>query len=258
MEKDSAISKPTIKIHIGCSGFCYKHWIGLFYPVNCKTTQFFRVYQEYFNTVEVNSTFYHYPTSKQIDSWILKSKDPFIFTFKAPRLITHRKRLEDCEDSLLLFLHLISPLKENKKLGAILFQTPATLNFNLTVLERFLDILPHGYRYAFEFRNRKFYNEDVYSMFRKKNVDFAYISEAGEVPYDKVIALFKYFRLHGVGVRYASNYSEYYLYALAEKIKYAMQNRASEVYVYFNNDYNAYAPHNALRLIQIIKEFVEI
>jgi uncharacterized protein YecE (DUF72 family) len=256
MSTDSLISEYERRIHIGCSGYYYKHWIGRFYPGNCKTPQFFRIYQEHFHTVEVNTTFYHFPTSKQIDSWILKSKDSFIFTFKAPRLITHQKRLVECEDSLLLFLHLIRPVKEAKKLGAILFQTPATLIFNLEILESFMDILPSGYRYAFEFRNSKYYNEDVYKIFIIKNIDPVYISEARGIPCERVTASFKYFRLHGKQARYASNYTDEQLYTLAEKIKFALQNGASEVYVYFNNDFNAYAPHNAMRLKQIVKEVI--
>ena len=76
----SEIEKKEVKkprIHVGCSGYYYKHWIGRFYPEACKSTHFFQHYQTYFSTVEINSTFYHYPTEKQIHSWIEKSNDDF-------------------------------------------------------------------------------------------------------------------------------------------------------------------------------------
>jgi uncharacterized protein YecE (DUF72 family) len=93
-------------------------------------------------------------------------------------------------------------------------------------------------------------------MFSVKNIDLVYISEARGIPCERVTASFKYFRLHGKQARYASNYTDEQLYTLAEKIKSTLQNGASEVYVYFNNDFNAYAPHNAMRLKQIVKEVI--
>ncbi len=245
---------PEIRhnIHIGCSGYYYKHWMGLFYPETAKSYQFFTFYQKYFHTVEINSTFYHYPTEKQIQSWLNRSPDKFIFTIKAPRLITHMKRLNNCKDELSLFFRLIKPLEQEKKLGVILFQTPASLSFDIGLLDEFTDVLPPEYRYSFEFRNREYYNKDIYDVLSRRKMDFAYVSESTGKPFKDIVAPFKYFRMHGSGTRYSSNYSDDELHDLADKIIRSSNNGKNEVFVYFNNDYKAYAPKNALRLIEML------
>jgi uncharacterized protein YecE (DUF72 family) len=240
-------------IHIGCSGYYYEHWIGSFYPEGTRSGDFFAFYQEKFSTVELNTTFYHFPREAQVESWNKKSREGFIFTVKAPRIITHVKKLKDCRENLLLFLHLIKPLKESSKLGAILFQTPPSFTCDIKVLEDFVSILPQGYRFACEFRNRALYREDVYGILADKGVDFASVSEKNSVPFDGCIAPFKYFRMHGVQERYASNYSEEDLKSLAGKMLQAWDGGKREVFAYFNNDYGAYAPSNAARLREIVQ-----
>ena len=253
MNKNNDITDERLKkIHIGCSGYYYKHWVGLFYPDTCKSSDFFGYYQQNFSTVEINSTFYHFPTDKQINSWLKKSRDDFLFTFKAPRLITHRKRLVNCKDSLLLFLHLVKIVKQSEKLGVILFQTPGSLTFNLDTVERFLYDLPTGYKYAFEFRNREYYNNEIYNLLAQKGIDFVYVSESQGPPFEDVIGDFKYFRLHGSGSQYSSNYTEEELHNLAGKIIHSIKRGSNDIYVYFNNDYNAYAAYNAIELMKIL------
>ena len=240
------------EIHVGCSGYYYDHWIGSFYPEGTKPGGFFDVYRERFTTVELNTTFYHFPREAQVDSWARKSGEGFVFSVKAPRLITHAKKLRDCRESLLLFLHLIKPLKESGKLGAILFQTPPSFAFDLEVLSEFVALLPQGYRYAFEFRDQSWRREEVAAALAGKEADFACVSERDTVPFDECIAPFKYFRMHGLGERYASNYSERDLENLAKKVLRAWEGGKREVFVYFNNDYGGYAPANAARLRELV------
>jgi uncharacterized protein YecE (DUF72 family) len=237
-------------IRIGCSGYYYAHWKEKFYPEGTKSSEFFSVYQQYFDTVEVNATFYHNPTQRQVGSWIEKSKPGFVFSFKAPRTITHYKKFIECRNELLLFLRLITPVKEADKLGVILFQSPPSLKCSEDELDGFLHELPPGYSYAFEFRNREYYRKEIYDLLQGKGADFVWVSDPSQKPFEKLIAPFKYMRMHGSGARYASDYSEEELHTIAGKIG----SLETDVYCYFNNDYNAYAPHNALRLIQILQE----
>ena len=239
-------------VRIGCSGYYYKHWIGKFYSNEARPYKFFDEYIKYFNTVELNSTFYHYPTEKQVVSWIKKSPDNFLFSVKMPRLITHKRLLKDCKDNVLLFFHLIKPLKIENKLGVILIQTPKGLKYNIDILNNFLELLPHGYRYAFEFRNKDYYNDEIYEIMKNKKMDMAYISGMNYIPCNDVFSDFKYYRMHGIQVRYASDYNDDELFKIAEDIKIALSRGAYKIFVYFNNDYNAYAPKNALRLKEII------
>jgi uncharacterized protein YecE (DUF72 family) len=240
------------EIHIGCSGYYYDHWVGGFYPEGTRPGGFFDLYRERFATVELNTTFYHFPRQAQVESWARKSGEGFVFSVKAPRLITHVKKLRDCRENLLLFLHLVKPLKESGKLGAILFQTPPSFACDLGALEEFVAVLPPGYRYAFEFRDPSWRREDVVSALAGKEADFASVSEKDSVPFDECIALFKYFRMHGLGERYASNYSEGDLQTLAKKALHAWDGGNREVFVYFNNDYGGYAPANAARLRELV------
>ena len=241
-------------VRIGCSGYYYKHWIGKFYKEGTRPYKFFDEYIRFFDTVELNSTFYHYPTEKQVESWIKKSPENFLFSVKMPRLITHRKLLKDCEDNILLFLHLIKPLKQQNKLGVILIQTPKGLKYDIGLLNDFMDLLPHGYRYAFEFRNKEYYNDNVFKIMRDKKMDMAYISGMDYIPNNNIFADFKYYRMHGIKVRYASDYTDTQLLSIANDIKKVLAKGINNIFVYFNNDYNAYAPKNALRLKEILAQ----
>jgi uncharacterized protein YecE (DUF72 family) len=238
-------------IRIGCSGYYYDHWVGGFYPGGTRPGGFFDAYRERFSTVELNTTFYHFPREAQVESWAGKSGEGFVFSVKAPRLITHVKKLGGCRESLLLFLHLMKPLKAAGKLGAILFQTPPSFTCDLTALEEFVAILPPGYRYAFEFRDGSWRRDEVYAALAAREADFAFVSEHDTAPFEQCIAPFKYFRLHGLGERYASNYSEGDLEGVAKSVLRAWDGGKREVFVYFNNDYGGYAPANAKRLVEL-------
>jgi uncharacterized protein YecE (DUF72 family) len=152
----------------------------------------------------------------------------FVFSVKAPRLITHVKKLRGCRENLLLFLHLIKPLKESGKLGAILFQTPPSFARDLAALE------------------------EVVAALAGKQADIASVSERGTDPFDECVAAFKYFRMHGLGERYASNYFERDLEVLAGKLLGAWDGGKREVFAYFNNDFGGYALANAARLRELV------
>jgi uncharacterized protein YecE (DUF72 family) len=238
---------------VGCSGYYYPHWKGTFYPAESKNQQFFSFYQERFTTVELNTTFYHFPREKQVDSWIKRSAEGFLFSVKTPRVITHTKGFRECRNELLLFLHLIKPLKESGKLGAILFQTPPSLSCEIRTLEAFLDMLPPGYCYAFEFRNSTFFREELFTLLGNRGADVVSSSRSGSVPFDRVIAPFKYFRLHGPATRSKSNYGDQELAQLARKAIRIWNNGERDLFLYFNNDYNAYAPANAMDMVRLIE-----
>lgn len=138
-------------IHIGTSGWAYKHWRGTFYPDHIKVKDQFSYYQNIFNTVEINNTFYRIPSDAAFQKWEREVQDDFVYVIKANRFITHMKKLHDPEDSLLIFMEKIKFLE--KKLGAVLFQLPPFLSADLTLLENFLLALSDKNRYVFEFRH---------------------------------------------------------------------------------------------------------
>ncbi|WP_200763666.1 DUF72 domain-containing protein [Nitrosophilus alvini] len=242
---------PDRAVFIGTSGFYYEHWKGVFYPADLSKTKFFDYYIKKFDTLEINSTFYHMPKSKTIEHWIEKSPDNFVFSLKANRSITHYKKLKNCKNDLYAFLHLIKPMKA--KLGAVLFQLPPSLKIDIDLLAAFLHILPVGYRFAFEFRNATWFEEEVYELLRRYNAAFCiYDFNKRESP-KEITAEFVYIRLHGPDGPYRGCYSEESLLEWAGFIKNAT-NKGKKIFCYFDNDYEGNAPKNAKRLIELLNK----
>lgn len=82
---------------IGCSGYYNRIWKGSFYPEDLPMTKWFDYYAEKFNSLELNTTFYHFPTPEILKKWYDTSPSGYKFSVKAPRLITHYKKFKDCK-----------------------------------------------------------------------------------------------------------------------------------------------------------------
>src|SRR5918911_5069 len=102
--------RESSRIHIGTSGWHYKHWKGCFYPLDLSNEDFLRYYVKYFHTVEINNSFYHLPQEKTLIEWRDITPGGFIFAVKANRYITHMKKLKEPEQPLSLFLKRIGIL----------------------------------------------------------------------------------------------------------------------------------------------------
>src|SRR5205085_1235644 len=122
----STVSKS---IHVGCSGWVYRHWKGLFYPEGLPQKRWFERYTEDFDTVEINASFYRLPLASTFDGWRDKAPQGFRYALKVNRFITHMKKLIDCEQPLSDFVALARRL--NGTLGPLLYQLPPSLKFNL-------------------------------------------------------------------------------------------------------------------------------
>jgi len=240
-----------IKNYIGTSGYGYSHWKGVFYPEDLPYREFFPYYIKFFDTVELNNTFYHIPRESSVEKWHKTSPLDFIFSIKANKSITHIKRLKNTENSLKLFEGRIAQLQ--KKIGVILFQLPPSFKKDLTVLKDFLAILDPKRKYTFEFRHKSWFTDETYSLLKAKNIALC-ISDTPRYPYEEIItANYTYVRLHGHKVLYASNYSHKALQKYAEKIR-KWNEKGIVTYVYFDNDYYGYAVKNALYLKKILEE----
>jgi len=244
--------------YIGTSGWSYDHWRGLFYPEELSKGKWLEFYVEKFDTAELNSSFYRLPKRKTFENWRKRTPKNFIFSVKMSRYISHVKRLLDPEESLSRFFEAVSALKE--KCGPILIQLPPGLKFDEDRLKNFLELLTRdyrGYRFTMECRNETWFQDPVYEIFRKYNIALC-LADTPMYPYaEEITSNFVYIRLHGHERLYASNYSNRQLDELAEKIR-KWNKKDMDVYVYFDNDANAYAPKNALRLKEILSNFVKI
>ena len=136
-------------VHIGTSGWHYKHWLGDFYPEKLPAKEMLNFYTQHFDTVEINNTFYHLPANTTFNAWRDNSPENFVYALKGSRFITHMKKLKDPESSTAKFFEGAELLET--KLGPILFQLPPRWQLNLERLEEFLEVLPQQHHYTLNF-----------------------------------------------------------------------------------------------------------
>lgn len=232
-------------LRIGTSGWSYDHWQGLFYPEDLSKDKWLEYYAQSFDTVELNSSFYHLPKLKTFENWRERTPKSFLFSVKSSRFISHILKLNSVRKPLQSLLDAASGLSE--KLGPILFQLPPNFTFDLGRLKKFLKILPTDKRFTFEFRHESWFCSEVYELLRKNNLALT-ISDMPKYPLVfETTADFVYVRLHGHKVLYVSKYSKAELEVWAQKIKGWLADDL-DVYVYFDNDANANAVQNAQEL----------
>jgi len=234
---------------IGTSGWHYEHWRGRFYPEGLAKVRWLDFYSKHFNTVELNNSFYRLPSEQAFSSWWQLSPPGFVFAVKVSRFITHIKRLKSVEEPLQTFLNRANLLRE--KLGPLLYQLPPGMKRNEQVLEAFLQTLPSGYQHVVEFRNESWLNSDVFGVLKRYNVAVCIFDMPGFTCPTVSTADFAYFRFHGSTGLYSSCYSDEELRNWAAKIA-EIGKDLKAVYVYFNNDAEAYAVCNALSLARYL------
>jgi uncharacterized protein YecE (DUF72 family) len=236
-------------IHIGTSGWHYKHWCGPYYAEKLAASKMLACYYQDFDTVEINNSFYKLPYESTFAKWRQDTPRNFCFAVKASRFITHMKKLKDPENALENFIPRAEALKE--KLGPILFQLPPHWPVNLERLEEFLSALPKKHLYTFEFREPSWHRDEVYELLRRHNAAFCmYELDRFQTP-DVISADWTYIRLHGPGGKYQGSYSTRQLRDWAAKIR-DWSGSLRAVYVYFDNDQAGYAVHNALELKRLV------
>jgi uncharacterized protein YecE (DUF72 family) len=240
----------SVRIHIGTSGWHYKHWRGSFYGPDVRAADMFRFYVHQFDTVEINNSFYRLPTTKALRDWKDAAPNKFCFAVKASRFLTHMKKLKDPKPGLRRFFARVETLGRN--LGPILFQLPPRWQCNFTRLSCFLAALPGKHRAAFEFRDPTWHHQTIYDLLRRHNAAFCVYELAGFQSPVEFTADFAYIRLHGPDGAYQGRYTEKRLDGWAKQIR-EWQRRLNDVYVYFDNDQNGYAALNALELKKMLK-----
>ena len=234
---------------IGTSGYYYPGWISEFYPEGMSSNGFLEYYEQFFNTVEINSTFYHMPRATTIKNLKKKLKEDFVVSVKLNRTITHQKRLKDVKDLLDSFFESVLVLGNN--LGVILVQLPPSLKKDEELLFSFIEMLPKNVKFAIEFRHKTWLEKSVFNILRKYNIAFV-VTHGDNYPFLKIdTAEFAYIRLHGPKELYASSYSEEELKEWAIYIK-SLNGKGLSTFVYFNNDFYCYAVKNALTLKNIL------
>jgi len=233
---------------VGTSGWHYFHWRGRFYPQELPPWQWLDYYIQHFPTVELNASFYRQPRKSAWQGWRKAVPEGFRFAVKASRFITHIQRLKESAEALETFLSGARLLEE--KLGPILFQLPPGFHRteeNWRRLQDFLPLLPRDLQCVFEFRHASWFCDETYDLLRRYNVAFcSFHMQRLDCPL-LATADFAYMRFHGPEARYAGNYSDEELRYWARRFRELGQG-LKDFYIYFNNDYNAYAAFNAQTL----------
>jgi uncharacterized protein YecE (DUF72 family) len=238
-------------IHIGTSGWHYKHWVSTFYPAEAKPRDFTSHYLQHFRTVEINNSFYKLPSAETFAAWRDSVPPDFLFAVKASRFITHMKKLKDPHQSSIRFFEQVAALQE--KLGPILFQLPPFWHVNTERLARFLAVLPPQYRYAFEFRHPSWYAPEVLALLRQYGAAFFIYELEGHLSPFEITSDMVYVRLHGPGAKYQGSYSEEGLQWWAGRCR-EWQQQGLQVFVYFDNDEQGFAAFNARRLQELLQQ----
>jgi uncharacterized protein YecE (DUF72 family) len=214
-------------ILIGTSGYNYPEWKGSFYPPDLAAAKMLPYYAERFSTVEINYTFYRMPTAKLVTGWAAQVPADFRFTLKAPRRITHDRRLRDVADPVRAFCEAASEL--GPRLGALLFQLPPTFKKDLAALDDFLSILPPRVCAAFEFRHDSWLDDVVFARLGDRNLALCIAdSEKRSTPVITT-ADYAYLRLRDEG------YTEDDIAQWAETVKH-LNERCRDVFVYFKHE----------------------
>jgi uncharacterized protein YecE (DUF72 family) len=228
-------------LSVGTSGFAFPEWRGAFYPQDLKDRQMLGFYATRLATVEINYTFRRVPTEKTLQGWLDATPDTFTFALKANQRITHFARLGDT-NAATEFVRLAGTLGE--RLGPILIQCPPNFCLDVERLEAFLDGIPQGPRYAFEFRHPSW--TDAKALLADRGAAWV-VTETDEAAYqgdDMGGRRFAYLRLRRTA------YQDDQIGAWAARIDRA-RTAGTDVFCYFKHEDGAAGPRFAKRLLEM-------
>lgn len=229
---------------VGCSGWSYRHWRDAFYPHGLRQADWFLHYSSVFDTVEINNSFYRTPTDQMLRAWAEKAPPGFLYALKVNRGITQFRKLGP--DSHPLFEEFVRRAEIlGPSLGPLLLQLPPSLGRDDRRLAAFLQhpAVAH-HRLAVEFRRADWFTDEVYAILRQHRAALV-ISDLRDLPVPRVATTdWVYARFHGSSGSYQGAYGDDELDRWAEFLK----TLSPQGHVYFNNDIEAAAPRDALRM----------
>ncbi|PYO47850.1 MAG: DUF72 domain-containing protein [Gemmatimonadetes bacterium] len=215
-----------MKILAGTSGYAFKEWKGNFYPQDLKDDGMLGFYASKFPTVEINNTFYRLPRENVLRDWAAQVPETFTFALKASQRITHYARLKEESASLVDFL-LKNTATLGDRLGPILFQLPPNMKKDVNRFRGFLGLLPFDRRYAFEFRHDSWFDDEVYSALRERDIAMC-IAEQDDFTCPVICtSTWGYLRLHKL---------DYNAGELVDWAKRVVGQQWNEAYVFFKHD----------------------
>src|SRR3712207_1651997 len=241
----------AMPVRVGCSGWNYADWRGRFYPPGTPVRRWLAHYATRFDTVAVNSTFYRLARPEAVASWVAGTPPGFLFAVKASRYLTHMKRLTDMDRGLHRLYEGIAPLVGSPKLGPMLWQLPERFRRDDDRLAFALERLPPG-RHCFEFRHPGWFVAPVYDLLRAHGAALVYGDDPRR-PFQELelTAPWTFVRFHHGARGRRGNYSDAELRAWGARLREVREH--AEVFAYFNNDWEGFAPRNARRLRRLLE-----
>src|SRR5579864_3462226 len=235
------------QVRIGCSGWSYPHWRNRFYPEKLPQREHFAFYARYFDTVELNNSFYRQPPLERFVAWRSQAPTGFVFAVKGSRYVTHIKRLNVEQQSIDMVVE--PALGLNEKLGPILFQFQANFHLDLERLQRFIDMLPLELRFTLEFRHDSWLVPPVFDLLARRKIALC-IPDHPKMPQRfEITSDFTYIRMHlpkrghGYGARALEPWAEHVL---------DWTTAGLDCFVYFNNDIGGHAITDGLALKELV------
>ncbi len=236
------------KISIGCSGWSYKDWAGVFYPKGLPAGEYLKFYSKYFNCVEIDSSFYRIPSPFMVEQWKKNTPEGFKFTPKLTKKITHDNKLLNFEGQLSYFYSVVRRLGD--KLGPIVAQLPPSIKLDKhrNVMETFIAGLDPKFSHAIEFRHRSWFVPEVYKLLEKNNIAMVWaLNQYLETP-PEVTAKFAYMRM--VGDREITEFTGVQRDRTSEMQRWAknLQEKGDsleDAFVFFNNHFAGFSPESA-------------
>ncbi len=264
--------RESSKIIIGTSGYSYKEWKGIFYPPNINSSKFLEYYSTIFQGVEINYTFYTFPSPIVMEKITTQTPEDFSFSIKAHKTFTHERENVN-SNTVSDFLHSLSPLTETHKLRALLLQFPYSFHYTPTnryyladILDKFASGIPPYISLAVEFRNAEWQRESVFMELANRsvtyvNVDIPLLKNLPTPATTSATPKLGYIRFHGKNKdtwwsgdnreRYDYQYTEEELKNWINPIQNISQ-KSSLLLIFFNNHHRGNAPKNALMLKRLL------
>jgi uncharacterized protein YecE (DUF72 family) len=238
-------------IHVGTSGWSYQHWESVLYPPGLPPRQRLDYYLNRYLTVELNASYYQWPTDAAFGHWRRKLPPDFVLAVKAPRGLTHQRRLYGPESWVARIQGGLSRLAPVRSL--LLVQLSPRFEVDLARLDYFLGCIPPDMKVAVEMRHPSWHCEPTFQLLERRGAAYCVMSGAGLPCVLRATSRSVYVRLHGPDPRalYGGSYSEEDLRWWADRTR-EWEAQGREVFAYFNNDGGGNAVRNADRLRELL------
>ena len=238
-------------LRVGCSGWLYKDWRGIVYPTDIPQRRWFEHYQSLFDTVELNSTFYRLPTQDAVEKWAAVAEPGFLYAVKLGAFGSHRMKLRDPAGWMGNHLDRVERLGEH--LGPNLVQLPPRWKRNVERLDEFLAVAPTTMRWAVELRDPSWVHDDVFAVLERHGAALCIHDLLADHPWELTTG-WTYVRFHGPNAReqkYVGRYTGRRLRPVADRLG-AWLDGGTDVYAYFNNDFDGDAVKDARWLRDVL------